>query len=35
MSAMRREGIVNVSRGGILLPSVARRFGAEKPLARL
>ena len=23
-------GIVNLSRGGILLPSVARRFGAEK-----
>jgi hypothetical protein len=34
MSAMRGEGIVNLS-GGILLPSVARRFGAEKPLARL
>jgi len=28
-------GIVNLSRGGILLPSVARRFGAEKSLARL
>ena len=27
--------IVNLSRGGILLPSVARRFGAEKSLARL
>jgi hypothetical protein len=29
------SGIVNLSRGGILLPSVARRFGAEKSLARL
>ena len=29
------RGIVNLSRGGILLPSVARRFGAEKFLARL
>jgi len=28
-------GIVNLRRGGILLPSVARRFGAEKSLARL
>jgi len=28
-------GIVNLSRGGILLPSVARRFGAEKSSARL
>jgi hypothetical protein len=28
-------GIVNLSRGGILLPSVARRFGAEKSLSRL
>jgi hypothetical protein len=28
-------GIVNLSRGGILMPSVARRFGAEKSLARL
>jgi hypothetical protein len=28
-------GIVNLSGGGILLPSVARRFGAEKSLARL
>ena len=27
--------VVNLSRGGILLPSVARRFGAEKFLARL
>jgi hypothetical protein len=29
------RGIVNLSRGGILLPSVARRFGAEKSLAPL
>jgi hypothetical protein len=28
-------GIVNLSRGGILLPWVARRSGAEKSLARL
>ena len=28
-------GIVNLSRGGILLPWVARRSGAEKFLARL
>ncbi len=28
-------GIVNLSRGGILLALVARRFGAEKSLARL
>ena len=30
-----RAGIVNLSRGSILLPSVARRFGAENSLARL
>jgi hypothetical protein len=29
------DGIVNLSRGGILLPWVARRSGAEKSLARL
>jgi hypothetical protein len=29
------RGIVNLSRGGILLPSVARRFGAEKSSAHL
>jgi hypothetical protein len=29
------RGIVNLSRGGILLPRVARRSGAEKSLARL
>ena len=36
-TATRRicKGIVNLSRGGILLPSVARRFGAEKSLASL
>ena len=33
--AWEPDGIVNLSRGGILLPSVARRFGAEKSLARL
>src|ERR1700730_18233362 len=33
--AITPDGIVNLSRGGILLPSVARRFGAEKSLARL
>jgi 3-oxoacyl-[acyl-carrier protein] reductase len=27
----RGQGIVNLNRGGILLPSVARRFGAESP----
>jgi hypothetical protein len=32
---MGQEGIVNLSRGGILLPWVARRSGAEKSLARL
>jgi hypothetical protein len=32
---MLRIGIVNLSRGGILLPWVARRSGAEKSLARL
>jgi hypothetical protein len=25
------DGIVNLIKGGILLPSVARRFGAESP----
>jgi hypothetical protein len=34
-SFWRSDGIVNLSRGGILLPSVARPFGAEKSLARL
>jgi hypothetical protein len=31
----RANDIVNLSRGGILLASVARRFGAEKSLASL
>jgi NAD(P)-dependent dehydrogenase (short-subunit alcohol dehydrogenase family) len=32
---MAYNGIVNLSRGGIPLPWVARRTGAEKSLARL